>query len=101
VEIHLGCLLVGALKRSPEQGRATLSGRKGSRLFTHFITDNDSTELSLRIATDEALELTLLEASNDLLSHPLFEVPARPADQIPKPFVLNDAILVKKTIRFE
>jgi hypothetical protein len=96
-----GSPVLGATVNGIELPRKYLSGRKGSRLFTHFITDNDPTELSLRIATDEALELTLLEASNDLLSHPLFEVPARPADQIPKPFVLNDAILVKKTIRFE
>jgi hypothetical protein len=31
----------------------------------------------------------------------LFDVPIRPATMIPKPFVLNDAVIVKKTIKIE
>jgi hypothetical protein len=78
-----------------------LSARKGPILFTHFISDNAPTELEVAIPAGQPLELILYEASNDLLEHPLFTIPNRPEDQIPKPFVLNDAILVKKTIRFE
>ena len=78
-----------------------LSARKGSELLTHFISDNSPTELEVAIPAGQPLELILYEASNDLLEHPLFTIPNRPEDQIPKPFVLNDAILVKKTIRFE
>ncbi len=77
-----------------------LSGRKGPRLLTHYISDNSPTELELRFPADKPLELTLYEASNNLLDHPLFSVPPRPESEIPKPFVLNDAILVKKSIRF-
>jgi hypothetical protein len=69
--------------------------------LTHYITDNSTTELTLKVAPGPAIELTLLEASHDLLTNPLFKIDERPDNQIPKPFVLNDAILVRKTIRFE
>ncbi|WP_437399195.1 M28 family peptidase [Flagellimonas lutimaris] len=74
---------------------------RGSRLITHYITNNDFTELQLEFPKDSVLELTLYEASNDLLTHPDFSVPKRPRTSIPMPFVLNDAILTIKTLRFE
>lgn len=73
--------------------------QRGTRLFTHYISDNDSTMLKLSIPAGSELKLTLYEASNDLLEHPLMEIPPRPEDNIPMPFVLNDAIITKKTIR--
>jgi len=70
-------------------------------LVTHFVSDNDYTEIALEFPKDQPLELTLYEAANDLLTNPLFSVPKRPKHSIPMPFVLNDATLIIKTIRFE
>lgn len=78
-----------------------LKNRNSGKLVTHYISDNRYTELSLSIPKDSVLELTLYEASNDLLSNPSFTVPQRPGHNIPMPFVLNDAILVTKSMRFE
>ena len=78
-----------------------LENRKGGKLITHYISNNDYTELKLTIPIGEKLELTLYEASNDLLRNSLFSIPERPEDNIPMPFVLNDAILLTKTISFE
>ena len=78
-----------------------LSARRGGRLLTHYISNNDFTELSIKIPSDEKLVLELYEASNDLLEHPQFSIPERSAEYIPMPFVLNDAILVTKTLRFD
>ena len=78
-----------------------LANKKTNRLVTHYISDNDATELRLTIPKNEKLALTFYEASNDLLEHPLFEVPQRPATSIPMPFVLNDAIITVKTLLFE
>ncbi|PCJ98021.1 MAG: peptidase M28 [Flavobacteriaceae bacterium] len=78
-----------------------LANRRSGKLVTHYITDNAPTELRLTIPKNVVLELTLYEASNDLLSNPLFTVPERPKDNIPMPFVLNDAVLMTKTISFE
>lgn len=78
-----------------------LGQRTEGRLFTHYISNNDYTELQVMVSKDEDLTLTFYEASNNLLSHPQFSVPERPEDNIPMPFVLNDAILVVKTVSFE
>ncbi|UII81247.1 M28 family peptidase [Flagellimonas sp. CMM7] len=77
-----------------------LENRK-KRLITNYITDNDYTELELSFPKDSVLELTFYEASNDLLTNTAFTVPERPKNSIPMPFVLNDAILVTKTVKFE
>lgn len=78
-----------------------LENRRGGKLITHFVSNNDYTDLQLSIPKDSVFELTLYEASNNLLSNPQFTISARPEDNIPMPFILNDAILVTKTIRFE
>ncbi len=78
-----------------------LPNKNTNRLVTHYISDNDATELRLTIPKTESLALTFNEASNDLLQHPLFEVPQRPANSIPMPFVLNDAIITVKTLVFD
>jgi hypothetical protein len=78
-----------------------LENRRYGKLITHYISDNDFTEIELSIPKDEALELKFFEASNDLLTNSLFTVPERPKNSIPMPFVLNDAILVTKTLKFD
>jgi hypothetical protein len=78
-----------------------LENRRYGKLITHYISDNDFTEIDLSIPKTESLELTFYEASNDLLTHKHFSVPERPKNSIPMPFVLNDAILVTKTLKFE
>ena len=78
-----------------------LKNRSRSRLFTHYISRNDPTEIFLVFPEGEPLELTFYEASNSLLTYPNFSIPPRPADQIPMPFVLNDAVVLIKKLSFE
>ena len=78
-----------------------LEHRRRGKLITHYISDNNFTEIALRFQKEEPLELTFYEASNDLLTNKQFSVPERPKNSIPMPFVLNDAILVTKTLRFD
>ncbi|WP_338039213.1 hypothetical protein [Maribacter litopenaei] len=78
-----------------------LKGRRNGKLVTHYISENDITKLQLEYPSEEKLELTFYEASNDLLSNPMFTVPKRPEDNIPMPFVLNDAIVTIQKIKFE
>jgi len=77
-----------------------LENRTRTKLLTHYISNNESTKLTLSLSPDEPFELTLYEASNDLLNNQNFSVPQRPKNSIPMPFVLNDAILVTKTVQF-
>ncbi|MBD0779249.1 M20/M25/M40 family metallo-hydrolase [Maribacter sp. ANRC-HE7] len=78
-----------------------LAQRKQGRLVTHYISNNDYTELQLTLPKEAKPELTIYEASNDLLTNAQFTIPERPENNIPMPFVLNDAILITKTIPFE
>ncbi len=78
-----------------------LKNRGKGKLITHYISDNAYTELELVVPKNEKLKLLLFEASNDLLTNSQFTVPERPKDNIPMPFVLNDAIVTIKTITFE
>lgn len=78
-----------------------LENRRYGKLITHYISNNEFTEIILSIPKEEVLELTFFEASNDLLTNNQFSVPNRPKNSIPMPFVLNDAILVTKTLKFD
>ena len=72
-----------------------------NRLFSFYVSDKDSLRLTFSVPKEQNTVFTLYEGSFDLLENAQFTVPERPDDMIPKPFVLNDAILVKKTIRID
>ena len=93
--------LDSATVNSIELDEYYLSNRRGGKLLTHYVSDEEDTEIRLSFPKDSILELTIYEASNDLLNHPQFSVPPRPEDNLPMPFVLNDAVLITKTVRFE
>ncbi len=78
-----------------------LKNRRWGKLITHYVSNNTYTDLTLVFSKDEVLELAIYEASNDLLSNSQFSIPTRPEHNIPMPFILNDAILVTKTVRFD
>ncbi|NNF19711.1 MAG: M20/M25/M40 family metallo-hydrolase [Flavobacteriaceae bacterium] len=76
-------------------------GRRGSRLLTHYISENDVTQLEIELPVNAVLELSFFESANNLLSHPEFSVPSRPKKEIPMPFVLNDATVIMKKVLYE
>ncbi len=78
-----------------------LENRRGGKLITHYISNDESTFIELSFPAGESLELTFYEASNDLLSNPHFSIPPRGKELIPMPFVLNDAVLTINSLRFE
>ena len=78
-----------------------LKNRGNGKLITHYISDIVYTELNLEISSEAKLELTVYEASNDLLSNTLFTIPQRKANEMPMPFILNDAILTIQKVKFE
>lgn len=78
-----------------------LENRRNGKLITHYISNNDYTEIELTLSVESPLELSFFESSNDLLHNDLFSIPERPENNIPMPFVLNDAIMTINTIRFE
>jgi len=69
-----------------------------NRLFSYSVCDDEPLEMQISIPKNQKTNLQLFEASFDLLDNELFSIPPRERNMIPKPFVLNDAIVVKKTI---
>lgn len=71
------------------------------RLFSYMVTDHKAIELNFTVPASQKTTFEIFEVSFNLLDNDLFRVPKRPNTMIPKPFVLNDAIIIKKTISFE
>lgn len=93
--------LLGAQVNGIQLSEYYLKHRRNGKLITHYISDNDYTEMELVSHANDRLELTFYEASNDLLNNAQFSVPPRPTNSIPMPFVLNDAILVTQKLTFD
>ncbi len=70
------------------------------RLVSYYVSDNEPLELSFSVEPNAKPEFIIYEASFDLITNSLFSIPERAKDMMPRPFVLNDAVLVKKTIKF-
>lgn len=90
----------GVDAKADGESEFVLTKRRGNRLISYYMSDQEPIEISFSAPKDQKPELLLYEASFDLLENELFSVPNRPDDMIPKPFILNDAVLVKKIITF-
>lgn len=75
--------------------------RKRNRLFSFYVEKGQMLDMQISVPKNQKTELQLFEASFDLLENEHFSIPPRSLNMIPKPFVLNDAVLVKKTITIE
>jgi hypothetical protein len=84
-----------------DKNKAVFANRKSNRLFSYYVSEEKYLEMEFSVPANQKTEFTLYSSSNDMMDNPLFDVPKRPATMIPKPFVLNDAVIVKKTIRLE
>ncbi|WP_053990440.1 M28 family peptidase [Mangrovimonas sp. TPBH4] len=84
--------------RSTPESKYVLEHRKGEQLFAYSVVDDSFMEIELSIPKENPLLLEYVEISFDLPSNPMFEVHKRPASMIPKPFVNNDAVMIKKSI---
>lgn len=72
--------------------------RSGKKLLSYYVVGQEPLQLEFRVPANAPLDLELLEASFDLLTHPEFIVKKRDVAMIPMPFVLNDAIVIRKKI---
>ncbi len=72
--------------------------RKGQRLLSYYVVDNEPLVFEFSLPKDMRPELEMLESSFDLLTNPLFMMAKRNDDMMPKPFVLTDAIVVYKKL---
>ncbi len=93
--------LNGMKVEKPQNDTNVFDNRKSNRLFSYYVSKDKYLEMEFTVPADQKTEFTMYTSSNDMLNNPLFDVPKRTATMIPKPFVLNDAVIVKKTITLE
>jgi hypothetical protein len=72
--------------------------RKGKRLISYYVVDNDPLELQFSIPVNSPFDMDLMESSFDLLTNPKFKIAKRLPWMMPMPFVLNDAVVIQKKI---
>ena len=77
------------------------STRTGNRLLRYYVSKNDSLEVAYSVKKETPVSFIVMEYSYDLLENDLFTISERPKDMMPKPFVVTDAIIIKKTIDIE
>jgi len=74
-----------------------LNTKKGKHLLSYYFTKPDETlTLEFTLEKGEKPDITMYLASYDLFTNPNFNVTPRTEIMMPTPFVLNDAIVIKK-----
>ena len=68
------------------------------RLLTYHADNRDTLRIEFTIEKGDTPEFVLYESAYNLLESEQLKVPKRSDEMIPRPFVLNDAIILKKTI---
>lgn len=78
-----------------------LSRRWSNRLFGYFVSNNEPLLIEFTTPIEQETVLTLYESTNDLMTNRFLEVNKRGDAMITKPFILNDAIIIKKKISIQ
>ncbi|SEF55332.1 Peptidase family M28 [Flavobacterium urumqiense] len=73
--------------------------RNGKKILSYYVVDNFPLEMQFSIDATTPLKMELMESSFDLLHNPLFNIVKREDWMMPTPFVLNDAVVIKETIK--
>lgn len=71
---------------------------KSKELVRYYVSDKDSLEVSYIVSAKQQITFTVMEYSYDLMNHPQFLIDKRAENMMPKPFVVTDAVVVKKEI---
>ncbi len=72
---------------------------ENTNLLTYYVVGEDALEIKFTAAKNISPEIEIYGASHDLLKNSWIEVSPRKKDMMPRPFVLNDAIITKQTIK--
>lgn len=86
-----------AFPKSTRSGNA-IENRRGNELVSYYVSDSDSLELQFSHFKEEQSPITIQEISFDLLENEGFSLPERATNEMPKPFITTDAIILQKKI---
>ena len=79
--------------------KSNISSKDNQKVLTYYVKNNEPLVIEFSIPKNQTLDLDLKESSFDLLENPLFSMSKRRDWMIPKPFVLNDAILLEQKVK--
>ncbi|QYA25060.1 M28 family peptidase [Gramella sp. MT6] len=71
------------------------------RLLTYYASNMDTLRIEFSVEKGDLPEFVLYESAYDLIGNKDLKVKERPDGIIPRPFVLNDATILKKTIKIK
>lgn len=69
------------------------------KLLTYYASNRDTLRIQFSISPEDNPEFVLYESAYDLFEKNDLKVKERPVGMIPRPFVINDASILKKIIR--
>jgi len=75
--------------------------RANELLLRYYVAENDSLVVNYKLSEAKLLIFTVMEYSFDLMENQNFNINKRPKNTMPKPFVVTDAIVLKKTFSTE
>ena len=70
----------------------------GTLLTYYFGNQDKEINVSFQLPKNQEIEFIINEVSNDLLTHPKFNITPRDSIMMPMPFVTNDAIITSKKL---
>lgn len=86
---------------APDSTETLYKKRFNNNLLSFYMGEGEVLEFSFSVPAGVVPEISLREYSFDLLENPAFTVAARPKHMMPKPFVVNDAVIVERRINVE
>lgn len=72
-------------------------GTKNVALINYYVSENDSLKVKFSVEKNTPVSFKVMEYSFDLITNPQFNISKRPNYTMPKPFVITDAVAVKRT----
>lgn len=73
-----------------------IRNKLSNKLFSYYFAKGvDSLQIEMHLPKNVNPQLELFDISLDLMENPAFNLPARPNTMIPKPFVVNDAVVLR------
>lgn len=70
---------------------------ESNRICNFLVAKDKYLELEFSVPSSEDVTLKFFEISYDLLDNEIYDVKPRNKDMIPKPFIVNDAVVIKKS----
>ena len=76
-------------------------GTKNVALINYYVSENDSLKVKFSVENGDPVSFKVMEYSFDLMTNPQFNISKRPNYTMPKPFVITDAVAVKRTFSID